>query len=180
LATLQDIKADLPEWPDDVIDQWLLKFANQPEMGWPPPEPYDCHRWGLLLTHPLSWWKNVTWSLETRDCSFDELSADGRRTMNSMYAAIVGGVDNGFGGDNSPERFRRQLAILVRSGKFERPPVLFPIASGLSPLDGNHRLFALVVAKEMPDEAYIQQGASRPSTSQEVWIASHKDGEDPG
>jgi len=33
MITLQDIKSDFPDWPDDVIDQWLLKFANQPEMG---------------------------------------------------------------------------------------------------------------------------------------------------
>jgi hypothetical protein len=38
MTTLQDIKKDLPDWPDDVIDQWLLKLANQTGMGWPPPD----------------------------------------------------------------------------------------------------------------------------------------------
>jgi hypothetical protein len=32
MTTLKDIKLDFPDWPDDVIDQWLLKFANQPKM----------------------------------------------------------------------------------------------------------------------------------------------------
>ncbi|MBR0931595.1 hypothetical protein JQ561_33720 [Bradyrhizobium diazoefficiens] len=86
MTTLQDIKKDLPDWPDDVIDQWLLKFANQEGMGWPPPDPL-AGRWKLLITHPLSWWKDVTWTQEKRDCGFDNLSIDGRKTMNNMHSS---------------------------------------------------------------------------------------------
>ncbi len=100
--------------------------------------------------------------------------------MNSMFKALIEGKDNRFGGDNSLARFRRQLSVLVVTGKFERPPVLFPIASGLSPLDGNHRLFAMQVALQTPDEYFEKLKVKRPSASQSVWIASHKDGEDPG
>ena len=180
MTTLEDIKASLPDWPDDVIEQWLLKLANQPGMGWPPPDPMDAHRWELLLTHPISWWKDVTWTLETHDCSFKRLSIDARKTMNSLYKALIEGEDNGFGGDNSPARFQRQLSILVVTGKFERPPVLFPIASGLSPLDGNHRLFALQTALNTPDEYFAMHNVKRLPASQSVWIASHKNGENPG
>jgi hypothetical protein len=180
MTTLQDIRGDFPDWPDDVIDQWLLKFANQHGMGWPPPDPMTGHRWELLLTHPIAWWKDVTWTAETRDCSFDNLSIDARKTMNSMFKALIQGEDNGFGGDNSQARFERQLNILVLTGKFERPPVLFPITSGLSPLDGNHRLFAHVFAMQMSDEDLAKNKVKRPSPSQSVWIASHKNGEDPG
>jgi hypothetical protein len=66
------------------------------------------------------------------------------------------------------------------TGKFERPPVLFPIASGLSPLDGNHRLFAHHIALQMSDEDLAKYNVKRPPASQSVWIASHKNGEDPG
>jgi hypothetical protein len=31
MVFLADIKKDLPEWPDDLIEQWLLYFANEPE-----------------------------------------------------------------------------------------------------------------------------------------------------
>jgi len=179
MTTLQDIKKDLPDWPDDVIDQWLLKLANQPGMGWPPSEPLT-GRWKLLLTHPVSWWKDVTWTKEDRDCSFDNLSVDGRRTMNNMFKALILGEDNSFGGDNSPARFQRQLAIVVQTGKLERPPVLFPIESGLSPLDGNHRLFALQTALNTPEEEFAKRNLKRPSATQQVWIAKHKNGEDPG
>jgi hypothetical protein len=54
MVSLDDIKSDFLHWPDDVIDQWLLKLANQPGMGWPPSsDPMDGHRWELLLTHPM-------------------------------------------------------------------------------------------------------------------------------
>jgi hypothetical protein len=146
----------------------------------PPPDPMSGHRWELLLTNPISWWKDVTWTLETHDCSFIKLSIDARRTMNSMYDALVEGVENGFGGDNSLARFQRRLGILATTGKFERPPVLFPIASGLSPLDGIHRIFAHHLSQMMSDEDLAKYQVDRPTATQSVWIASHKNGEDPG
>jgi len=121
MTALKDIKTSFPNWLDDVIEQWLLKLASQTDMGWPPPDPMNGHRWEMLLTHPITWWKDVTWALELRDCSFDNLSFDARKTMNSLYKALIEGEDNGFGGDNSPARFQRQSGILVKTGNFERP-----------------------------------------------------------
>jgi hypothetical protein len=31
----------------------------------------------------------VTWTLETRDCGFDKLSVDGRKTMNGMFKVLT-------------------------------------------------------------------------------------------
>jgi hypothetical protein len=33
MVFLAHIKKDLPEWPDDLIEQWLLYFANEPDCG---------------------------------------------------------------------------------------------------------------------------------------------------
>jgi hypothetical protein len=78
-VTLADIKSDLPAWPDDVIDQWLHYFANEPDCGWPPPEPLGDHRWSRLLGgRPLSWWNNVTWKKETVKCELASLSPKAR------------------------------------------------------------------------------------------------------
>lgn len=49
MVAIQDIQKDLPGWPEDVIDQWLLYFANEPDLGWSPPEPLGEHRWGHIL-----------------------------------------------------------------------------------------------------------------------------------
>lgn len=78
MVAIADIEADLPHWPDDVVEQWLLKFGNQSEMGWPLSDPTEGHRWGLLLRHPISWWKDVTWTLETRDSTNSPSTAAGR------------------------------------------------------------------------------------------------------
>jgi hypothetical protein len=48
MVTVADIKKDLPDWPDDVVDQWLVYFANEPDGGWPPPNPLGDHRWSRL------------------------------------------------------------------------------------------------------------------------------------
>ena len=64
MITVADIPKDSPDWATRVIEPWLIEFANDPGMGWPPPEPYGDHRWGRLLgQRPISWWKYVTWSL---------------------------------------------------------------------------------------------------------------------
>jgi hypothetical protein len=66
MVTVAAIKKDLPDWPNDVVEQWLHYFASELDCGWPPPEPLGTHRWkGLLGGKPLSWWKNVTWKKQT-------------------------------------------------------------------------------------------------------------------
>ncbi|ESX54720.1 hypothetical protein X760_27750 [Mesorhizobium sp. LSHC422A00] len=63
---LQAIKDSLPEWPDDVIEQWLLPFAK--DLGWPPPVPLGEHRWHYILAKkPLSWWQGLKWELRDID-----------------------------------------------------------------------------------------------------------------
>jgi hypothetical protein len=49
---LADIKADLPNWPDEIITEWPLKIANRgPDTGWPPPEPLaPCERCNIAMT----------------------------------------------------------------------------------------------------------------------------------
>lgn len=73
MITVADIQKDFADWPADVIEPWLIEFAKDPDMGWPPPEPYGDHRWGRLLGQRPGW-KNVTWTLEKTDCGFDGLA----------------------------------------------------------------------------------------------------------
>jgi hypothetical protein len=86
-VTLADIKNELPAWPDDVIRQWLHYFANEPDCGWPPPEPLGDHRWSRLLGgRPLSWWKNVTWKKEKVKCELASLSPKARADVTDIVA----------------------------------------------------------------------------------------------
>jgi hypothetical protein len=81
MITVAGIQKDLPNWPADVIEPWLIEFANDPGMGWPPPEPYGDHRWGRLLgQRPLSWRRDVTWTLEKRTAASTASRRRRRRT----------------------------------------------------------------------------------------------------
>src|ERR1700681_1451529 len=90
MITVADIQKDFPDWPAGVIEPWLIEFANDPDMGWPPPEPYGGHRWGRLLgQRPISWWKNVTWTLEKTDCGFDGLTPKAKPDVLDTLAGSV-------------------------------------------------------------------------------------------
>ena len=72
MVELADIKKDLPLWPDDVIEEWLLRLANRSDTGWPPPELGD-HVWkNILGNKSLSWWRDVNWNLEEIDVALRE------------------------------------------------------------------------------------------------------------
>jgi hypothetical protein len=92
MVSLADIKNDLPAWPDDVLKQWLHYFANEPDCGWPPPEPLGNHRWGRLLGgRPLSWWRNVAWKKETVKCDLASLSHKARGDVIDIIAEVSSG-----------------------------------------------------------------------------------------
>jgi hypothetical protein len=81
-VALADIKKDLPTWPDDVIEQWLLYLADREDTGWPPPDPLGDHAWTYILSDkPVAWWSKVEWKLQKMDCSLAKLSKDTRESL---------------------------------------------------------------------------------------------------
>ena len=91
-VSLADIKNNLPTWPDDVIEQWLYYFANEPDCGWPPPEPLGDRRGSRLLGgRPLSWWKDVTWEKEKVKCELASLSPKARADVADIVARMKSG-----------------------------------------------------------------------------------------
>ncbi|MFZ3359735.1 MAG: hypothetical protein WA177_13320 [Xanthobacteraceae bacterium] len=117
---MADIKENLPNWPVDVIDDWLLYFANEPECGWPPPEPLGNHRWaGILGDRPLSWWKDVTWAMESVRCDLDSLAPKSRSIAATMLAEIGRGTADAV----TKRRYQQALQHILESGTFFRPIV---------------------------------------------------------
>src|SRR5262245_49606649 len=89
VVSVADIKKDLPNWPDEVIGEWLHYFANEPDLGWPPPEPLGEHRWsGILGGRPLSWWKRVSWKKEIVKCAPAKLSDKSRAIVSTTIGEI--------------------------------------------------------------------------------------------
>jgi hypothetical protein len=178
MISLTDIKQDLPSWPDDVIDQWLLYLAKRPDTGWPPPDPLGSHPWTHILgDKPIAWWKNVAWQLQTVDCSFETLSVNTRSIVSKMYDAQMRGVRSSYSDENTTKRFKSALYNLLHNGVFPKPLIAMQIETGLSILDGNHRIAAHFASQKMPADQLQEKGLQQPSREQEVWIGRHSGGE---
>jgi hypothetical protein len=181
LVDLATIKTDLPDWPDKVIELWLLKLANRgPDTGWPPPEPFGDNAWKHILgDKPLSWWKSVTWQLEERDLNFDALSQDSRSIVNKMLDAHINNKINDYTTlPNSKARFESAALYVAENGTFPEPLVGIELKDGLSVLDGNHRMTALCYCQKTAEEI-LEEGGVAPAATQKIWMGSHPRGEVP-
>jgi len=175
MVTVQDIKKDLPNWPDEVVSGWLLGLANRLDTGWPPPADINDHARGPILGwRPLAWWKNVTWTLEEQDLSYDALC----KGTQKIAVDMVKEIEEGDASDNSEERFKRALGHLVEAGEFQVAPVVMKLDDGISVIDGNHRVTALL-STQANSEGLAEQGLKTPRTQQKVWMGQHSDGEVP-
>jgi hypothetical protein len=175
-VTLADIKNELPAWPDDVIHQWLHYFANEPDCGWPPPEPLGDHRWSRLLGgRPLSWWKNVTWKKEKVKCELDSLSPKARADVTDIVAQMKSGAaDTG-----TKKRVAQSWIYIKDNAVFPRALVTMRIPGGLSLLDGSHRMAAFTMVQELDSKQFEKINKKKPALEQEVWVGTHSRGEVP-
>ncbi len=176
MVSVAYIKNDLPGWPDEVVREWLHYFANEPDLGWPPPEPLGQHRWSDILGgRPLSWWRNVSWQKETVTCALEKLSEKSREIVSSTIKEVGKAPAD----DDTRRRFKRAMDYILDTGAFPSSIVAMPVPSGLEILDGNHRMSAFCGAQLMTDAAYERLNKTRPALEQVVWVGSHADGEVP-
>ena len=181
MVELTDIKKDLPKWPDDVIEDWLLKLANRgPDTGWPPPEPLGNSAWKYILGgRPLSWWKDVAWELEEHELNFEALSQASRRIVNDMLDGHVNGVQNTYGRwPESKARFLTAGRYVSENGTFPKPIIVMRKTDGLSVLDGNHRMTALCF-RQTAFERILKISGVAPLKSHQLWMGTHANGEVP-
>jgi hypothetical protein len=176
MVSVADIQNDLPGWPDEVVEEWLHYFANEPDLGWPPPEPLGQHRWsGILGGRPLSWWKEVTWKKGTVTCDPAKLSEKSRAIVMTMIAEI----GNGKADEVTRRRYQDALQHILDNGTFPGAIVAMQAPSGLTILDGSHRMGAFCGAQLMSDAFFEKLKKNRPAVEQQVWIGTHSRGEVP-
>jgi hypothetical protein len=181
MVTHDDIKASLPNWPDDVIDQGLLKLANRgSDTGWPPPKNLQGSAWeNILGRRPLSWWERIDWHLEERGVNFNALCAGTRRIVNALIDGHLNDTPNIYSvGDNSKTRFFDALGSIAKNGIFSYPIITVRLDDGLSVLDGNHRVAALCACQAYP-EIIRDKGGHPPAEKQPIWVGTHTAGEVP-
>jgi hypothetical protein len=176
MISVAEIKNDLPEWPNDVIEQWLHYFANEPDCGWPPPNPLGNHRWnGLLGSKPLPWWRNVTWKKETATCNLASLTQKARTDVRGIIAEM----DAGTADASTKKRVSQPWVYIKDHGVFPRAPVTMKKLDGLSLIDGTHRMAAFAMIQRLTDAQLAKMGLVRPTQNQEAWLGTHSAGEVP-
>jgi hypothetical protein len=177
VVTLADIKKDLPAWPDNVIEQWLVHLANREDTGWPPPDPLGQHSWTYILGHrALLWWREITWETKKMDCSLLKLAKGTQKIVNDVLADVYGPTPD----PNTKGRFNEAFHYILNNSKFEQPLIVMELpGDGLSVTDGNHRISAFCALQKMPPEQFEKRGLKKPAQEQEVWLGSHPRGEVP-
>jgi hypothetical protein len=174
MVEMADIKKDLPDWPDEVIEQWLHYFAQ--DCGWPPPEPLGNDRWnGLLGGKPLSWWKKVSWKKEKIKCDLPNLTAKSRADV----CEIVAEMNTGKADESTRKRVARSWLYIKDKGEFPHGLLTMKKPDGVSLIDGNHRMAAFQMVQSLTDAQFAQANLQRPSVNQEVWVGTQSDGEVP-
>jgi hypothetical protein len=176
VVSVSDIKADLPNFPDEVIEDWLLYFANEPNVGWPPPVPLGDHRWaGILGDRPLSWWRRLTWNKEWVNCGYYSLARKTCGVVKKMMKDITSGAVSA----DEKRRYTQAFQHILENGTFYRPLVAMKLSGTLLVLDGNHRIGAFYGLQIGPDEFFAKGDRRRPQLGQEAWVGKHPDGEVP-
>jgi hypothetical protein len=144
---LADLKATLPNFPDEILSDWLLPYARSE--GWPPFGGRDNMpqgaRWPYLLSKkPLSYWANINWSLHNGHIELEQLDPRTQDTITQMILAAAKGETNLYSHSipDLKERFDRILLHLTSTGSLPAAPTLVKAENGFRVMDGNHRLAA--------------------------------------
>lgn len=146
MVTLQDIKLYLPNFPPEVLVEWLLPYAISE--GWPPSSSVEAvpkGRWRYLLRRrSLSYWRSVSWQKVERRISIYELSPEYQEIMVQMTLGAVAGQRNLYSTSipDLKQRFDKIVEYICEHATLPKPPVLLDEEEGISILDGNHRMAA--------------------------------------
>ncbi len=140
------MQIDLPNFPTEVLSDWLLPYAKTE--GWPPSHGYNeppQKRWRYLLRNkPLSYWRSLSWEKIDRHISIHDLDIENKTTMVQMVLGAVKDHQNMFTMQipNLKDRFFSVVSYLREHGTIPKPPIIIKGTTGLSIIDGNHRMAA--------------------------------------
>ena len=140
----EKIKKDLPNFPDDIVEQFLLPFANK--LGWP---PENCkndanNRWkDILRSNDLAYLRQLEWNKKTLKLSPHELlPKDCEMVVDLMRTNVQGQFTFYSEMSDSKERFDRICLYLKQECVYPRTVAIERIGEKYRILDGCHRLSA--------------------------------------
>jgi len=140
------IKDSLPNFPDEVIKEWLLPFAESE--GWPPQLGYDgvpLNQWRYLLgLRPFVLFQRLDWKKEYKHISIHEIVIEYQQALVQIFEAAILGRQNIMSSriSNLKERFESVVRYIKTHGSMPKAPALLLEKGKYYILDGNHRLSA--------------------------------------
>jgi len=179
MASAEEIKELLPNWPEDVIEQWLVPHSEREELGWPPPDNIQESGWYYVLSEKnLDWWGEVEWRQLNLIINFQEVSETDRHIADQLLRFVIRDEQNNYSNlGNSKIRVGNVLRYLKENGGLPKPPIAVMHESGLRFIDGSHRISALLFYQSESSIAMEGENYSPPDEVHAVWVGTHRSGE---
>ena len=187
--TVHAIKSALPNFPDEVIREWMLPYTRI--CGWPPCErpcaadrrkSLQCGRWkGIFAGEDLGFWSGVAWNNIELDLDARQLCPFSLKNIVSIISIGTGIKPPAAGSlyselflESSPEtkeRFLNSAKYLGKHGTFPAPPTLLRKPDALSIVDGNHRIAAYIYLRAISQGAGAQ--VKQLNGPQKYWVGEN-------
>ena len=173
MRIIEQVSEDLPNFPDDVIDQWIGYYAESE--GWPPPSPLEGRWKGLLANKDLEYWTSLKWSKEIIYPPSLVLTTQCNRSIQEMISFHAAGVPcaySEFMGEEAGPRIARLLQYLREIGNLPCAPILVEKDGEHEIIDGNHRVVAYLLWEQWKDKEIFQKEPFPVTLSREIefWI----------
>ncbi len=172
---LAAIKHDLPKFPDQVIETWLLPIASE-GYGWPPNQIEQDDWLFVLHAKSLDYWQQTTWALTSTTLELNEFTDLDQKTIVELFQAHVEGKQNAFSAiTNGAQRIESAYKFLCQKGVLPVPVVVTETEGGLILTDGNHRVVALTMLRHVfrddsQQDFFGEQNCRLPEKLQPAWI----------
>ena len=168
------IQSLLPNFPDEIIDQWLLPYAIL--KGWPPQEAHGelFGEWRYLLgtSTNLTYWKNIKWNYESLDFQVNDLDDSSKDSVLQTISSAVFGKETMISRciSDLKERFDRIVKYISEHGFFPVAPVLVRSNGKYKLMDGNHRIAAYFYCSGYITQSPAREIVLKTQLHQSYWI----------
>jgi hypothetical protein len=175
------VQAELPNFPTPVISA-CIPFASN-DSSWPPLPGSETAtavaRLEAAFNAPLRQWFRIRWrkqALQPSAFVFPEGTVNGLLDLVRTHAGNEETFLGRFIGEDSRQRFWREVRCLLATGDFSEPPVVVGEQSSTRLVDGSHRLAAYAFVHECAGIREVYESGQRPSVPllerPHFWIAA--------
>ncbi len=170
---LDMLRADLPHAPNQVLNEWLVPYADM--LGWPPSP--DCHsypsgRWeGILSRRPVAFWAQVRWREESSPLEFGNVDAKSQSHLYGLRDAHVFDRKNAYSEiTDGKQRIKRIMSYVLQHGTIPSAVILLDTGLQLDVIDGHHRLVVYFLNRDPMFRQALPQGIAQFDPTLHKWI----------